>query len=235
MKEIKSTNVSMHILTIDNLGAGRSPQPRELYTTREMAKSVCACLDKLDIVNAIVLGHSMGSAIAQHIALCCPKRVRRLFLVSSFAKLDTVAARFLQARYELMAAHVEKALVAKASMPSLFGNRFLENEDNVALGIQRVIENPQTPNGMKGQLNACITHNTLKSISDIQCDTTIIVGTRDVLIHPEHSTVLHERIPGSELISLEDYGHMLPLECPEKLCRHLVSSDTRIPELTYID
>ncbi len=224
IKEIKKENVSMHVLAIDNLGAGRSPQPKGLYTTREMAKDVCACMDQLGIERATILGHSMGSAIAQHIALHCPCRVGHLFLISSFARLDTVAVKFLEGRYELLAHGVDRELVAKACLASLFGNRYLENEENIRTGIQRVIENPQTAEGMRGQLHACKTHDTVKSVSGISCRTTIVLGGRDVLIHPEHSEFLHERIAGSKLVRLEEYGHMLPLECPRALCEQVLSS-----------
>ncbi len=235
IREMKSHNADMHVLAIDNLGAGQSPQPSELYTTREMARDVCACLDRLGVVNAVVLGHSMGSAIAQHIALCCPRRVAHLLLVSSFARLDKVASKFLQARYELMAANIDKALVAKASMPSLFGNRFLEDDENVRLGIQRVIENPQTAEGMRGQLHACVTHDTVEALSGITCRTKVIYGDRDVLIHPAHSELLHRRIAGSKLVCLPDCGHMVPLESPRDLCEQVLASTYPASDLALVN
>jgi pimeloyl-ACP methyl ester carboxylesterase len=70
------------VVTFDNAGVGGSSgtTPR---TVGQMAHDAIAFMDALDIVEADLLGFSVGSFVAQEIALICPARVRRLVLASS--------------------------------------------------------------------------------------------------------------------------------------------------------
>jgi pimeloyl-ACP methyl ester carboxylesterase len=51
----------------------------------DFAADVVAFLDALDLPSATVVGHSMGSFVAQQVALTAPDRVSRLVLVGSAA------------------------------------------------------------------------------------------------------------------------------------------------------
>src|ERR1041385_5733358 len=69
-------------ITFDNRGVGASSAPPGPYTMEQMAADGIAVLDVLGIDKAHVVGISMGGAIAQHLALKAPERVRSLMLVS---------------------------------------------------------------------------------------------------------------------------------------------------------
>jgi len=73
---------------IDNRGAGESDQPPGPYTTRMMAEDTAQVMLSLGIEQARVAGLSMGSAIAQELALAHPNLVRSLVLISSWARCD---------------------------------------------------------------------------------------------------------------------------------------------------
>lgn len=70
------------VVVLDLLGFGDSPRPDWLeYSVEDHAKSVIASLRKLRIYKpAIIVGHSMGSLVAAHIAQEYPRRVKRLIL-----------------------------------------------------------------------------------------------------------------------------------------------------------
>ena len=202
---------------IDNLGGGKSPQPQGKYTTELMGKKILEILDNLQIKNIILVGHSLGGAIAQEITINNPGLVKQLFLVSSFAKVDAVCAQLLSSRYELMLAGTNKELIAKASIPTIFANKYIESGNNLEVAINRVINNPQGLNGMYGQLTACLDHNTLNTIDKITCNTIIITGDTDILVNKKHSEIMHTLIKQSELLFLQDCGHMVQLEETERL------------------
>ena len=75
-------------ILVDNRGAGESDKPAGPYTTRAMAADTAGLMDALDIECARVAGLSMGSAIAQELALAHPERVRSLVLISSWSRCD---------------------------------------------------------------------------------------------------------------------------------------------------
>ena len=64
-------------------GHGESDKPPRGYTMRDMANDVVAFMDAKGIRRATVIGHSMGSMVAQQVALAIPQRVHKLILVGS--------------------------------------------------------------------------------------------------------------------------------------------------------
>ena len=219
VNQLDSYSVTNPILVIDNLGAGNSPQPDELYTTELMANHVVRLLKSLNITNFYLLGHSLGGAIAQHVALHDKILVARLFLASSFSYLDHVARLILTSRVDLAKTNADARTIALNSIATLFANRFLEARERQEFAIQRILDNTQTMSGMNGQLNACLTHDSRNIISGIQFPTTIITGTEDILVNPEHSRQLNNLIANSRLHQIAHCGHLVQLEQPDELAQ----------------
>jgi pimeloyl-ACP methyl ester carboxylesterase len=70
------------VVTFDNTGVGGSSGATP-HTVAEMARDAITLLEALDIEQADVLGYSLGSFVAQEIALIRPAVVNRLVLASS--------------------------------------------------------------------------------------------------------------------------------------------------------
>jgi pimeloyl-ACP methyl ester carboxylesterase len=64
-------------------GHGDSERPSCCYAFPDLAADAVALLDALGIPRAAVVGHSMGSFVAQRVAIDYPDRVSRLVLVGS--------------------------------------------------------------------------------------------------------------------------------------------------------
>ena len=56
----------------------------------------------------------------------------------------------------------------------------------------------------------------------MEVPTTVMVGTRDTLTVPARAEVIASTIPGARLVTLEDRGHMLPLEDPDAVTDEIV-------------
>jgi pimeloyl-ACP methyl ester carboxylesterase len=72
------------VITFDNAGIGKSDSLPAPLTVDAMADQTSALIDTLRLGRADVLGWSMGSMIAQALAIRHPKQVRRLVLCASF-------------------------------------------------------------------------------------------------------------------------------------------------------
>src|SRR5919108_4686651 len=76
-----STNRS--VVIFDNRGAGESTAGTEEFSINQFANDTIGLLDALKIKKADILGSSMGSFIAQELALKNPDRVNNLILYAS--------------------------------------------------------------------------------------------------------------------------------------------------------
>jgi pimeloyl-ACP methyl ester carboxylesterase len=71
------------VIAFDNRGFGLSDKPPAPYDNAAYARLAIALMDSLRLTNAVLVGHSMGGAIAAEVAIEYPQRVRGLVLVGS--------------------------------------------------------------------------------------------------------------------------------------------------------
>jgi non-heme chloroperoxidase len=84
MRELPS---SMRLVALSQRGHGDSSKPTAAYGTEVMARDLARVMDHLGIARAVVVGHSMGSLVAQRFAQDHADRVSRLVLIGAFASL----------------------------------------------------------------------------------------------------------------------------------------------------
>jgi pimeloyl-ACP methyl ester carboxylesterase len=71
------------LILVDIRGHGRSSKPECCYTRLDFAYDIKLLLDALGVQRADLVGHSLGSLIAQTFAEYWPERTRRVVLISS--------------------------------------------------------------------------------------------------------------------------------------------------------
>jgi pimeloyl-ACP methyl ester carboxylesterase len=72
-----------HLIVVDIRGHGRSSKPECCYARLDFAYDIKLLLDALKIERADIVGHSLGSIIAQTFAEYWPQRTRNVVLISS--------------------------------------------------------------------------------------------------------------------------------------------------------
>lgn len=72
------------VVTIDLAGHGQSGAQRTVWTMPAFGADVRAVVEKLRLNDVVLIGHSMGGAVAVEAALTMPKRVRGLVGVDNF-------------------------------------------------------------------------------------------------------------------------------------------------------
>src|SRR5690606_13028734 len=70
-------------IALTQRGHGQSDKPSSGYEVRDLASDVPAFLDALGVERAIIVGHSMGAAVALQAAANYPSRVQALALIGA--------------------------------------------------------------------------------------------------------------------------------------------------------
>jgi non-heme chloroperoxidase len=74
---------SIRTIALSQRGHGDSARPTDGYTVAHFAQDAADALDCLEIDRAIVLGHCMGSLVAQRLAAHFPRKVSALVLIGA--------------------------------------------------------------------------------------------------------------------------------------------------------
>lgn len=216
------------IITLDNRGSGRSDVPEQFYTTETMAADVIGLMDALQIKKAHIVGHSMGGAIAQHMALSYPERIGKLVLINSFSKINSVAYYTILGRLQMAELDIPIKTKIETNLSWLYSNRSLQDPSQVRNIIDRICKKPyqQTLQGFKSQASACLEHDTREKLDKITHPTLIVFGIDDILMTIDHSIRLL-KIPDSKLNKIPG-AHMLIVENPlitsRAVLNHLATS-----------
>ena len=177
-------------------------------------------MTELKISGAVLVGHSMGGAIALQAALSSPERVLGLVLVGSAPRL-AVNPTLLQ-----MASDPAKA---SAAIDFIVDHSFGENVPVRLreLAGQRI--NRERPSILYGDLLACDAFDATAEADRIAVPTLILFGAQDRMVSPARARALHRQIRGSQLEILPTAGHMLMLEEPDRTAELLGDFVRSIP------
>lgn len=197
-------------IIIDNRGVGKSDQPEGPYSTSLMAEDAFNVMQHAGITTAHIAGISMGGAIAQELALAHPKNVRSLILVSTWPKFN----RYTKTVYENLKkirALCPPDVFMELLQLWIYASPFYEvgyRELKIVQNELSINKARQTKEGFEGQIAACITHDTVDRLSDINVPTLITVGSMDIFTPPAYSKILHKGIKGSRYVPFARGGHV---------------------------
>ena len=201
----------------DNRGVGLSDKPAGAYTSAQMADDYAGLLAALGIRQARVIGCSMGSIIAQQLALRHPEMVRSMVLMCTWARCDRYARDVFQhmihiksrLRPEEFAIYIQLLIFAKRHWDN--DAAFAEMQEGRAGAATDAL--PQPIPGFEGQAAACMNHNTLEDLARVACPSLVIGGRSDIFTPMWMAEEVAARIPSSELHLYEGAGHAFHWEC----------------------
>jgi pimeloyl-ACP methyl ester carboxylesterase len=202
-----------HVVTFDNAGVGGSTGTTP-DTITQMARDAIGFLEAMEFDEVDVLGFSIGSFVAQEIALIRPGVVRRLILASS--------APQGAAGMHGWAPEVIKAVGAPAPNPDGYLGVFFARSDASrqagAKALGRLTartedrDKPTTWQTRQAQYDAVCTwgisdHGLLQRVSAIDMPVFVASGDSDPMILPHYSYLLAGLIPQSQVKIYPDSAH----------------------------
>ncbi len=194
-------------------GFGQSSYPGGKLTIAVFAEDMAALLEKLGTSPAHVVGISMGGTIALQLALSRPDMVRKLVLVSTFAKLHPkgVIGRLYFVIRLIMAytfgIRAQAGIVARRIFPK-------PEQESLRQDLIRQVAQAN-PRAYRGAMMALGQFDVEDLLSTLQVPTLVITGSEDTNIPPENQQPLVERIPGARQVVIQGGGHAVSADSPE--------------------
>jgi pimeloyl-ACP methyl ester carboxylesterase len=206
-------------LTLDLRGCGETRGGKGEFTVADLAGDVARWLDILEVGPAMVVGLSLGSAVAQELALGRPDLVAGLVLVATWS--STSAERHLRRHFESRLYALERGpldVYAQfgfwMSSPTLF-----DDEPDRQAEVERLLKGHMSTNlaGTAGHFRADLVHETRDRLGAISCPTLVVHGDEDLITLPRYNRTVADLVPGATLATIAAAGHLSCFERPEEL------------------
>jgi pimeloyl-ACP methyl ester carboxylesterase len=205
------------LTAFDNRGAGRTAMHEGPVSAAVMADDAAAVLRALDVPSAHVAGFSMGSAIAQELAIRYPELVRSLVLNSTYARPDALFRSQLDFwRWLPEAAPSERAFF-EAFFTWVYTPR-AHADGSVAEIVEEALNfsHGQSVEAFQAQVDVCREHDTADRLSRIAAPTLVLAGEFDVILPPRFGQAVAEAIPGASFEVLPGEAHQPFQEVPDE-------------------
>jgi pimeloyl-ACP methyl ester carboxylesterase len=168
------------------------------YTVEEYARWLDIIATAMGIENCIVMGYSIGGAIAQAFAHAYPKRVRGLVLVSTAMRFD-IAPQYLTVLKN------DFPRAARASIDSAYAPGAAPELSE--RGLHMLLRNGAE--AMYGDVSACTKFDSTAWLGKISVPSLIISGYHDTIAPPVAGAALAEALPKAEYAVFSNSSHMV--------------------------
>jgi 3-oxoadipate enol-lactonase len=209
---------SFRVITFDHRDTGGSSRVSLPYSVAQMADDAMAVLDAAGEQRAHVYGISLGSLVAQEVALRHPDRIEALVLGASSAggwgaykpSAASPAQTFIVRAGTMGAEEAEWAAV-----PYTYAERTRRfHPERIIADLSHRLSALPEPLGYMHQAAAVAAHDTYDRLNQITAPTLVVHGEEDIFVPPANALVLAEKIPGAEVQVWRDAAHMYLIDEP---------------------
>jgi len=204
---------------LDFWGFGESGKQNPTFEVDDFVSMVDQFMDRLGIVSAPLVGHSMGGTVSLSVAIKHPERVSKVVVIGSPIVGSSLAFLLKLAGYRSIASMAFNAMWA------------------LRLGLQFagpiICQDPQFYEMMLRDLSRTTLESFLLSIAslrrtDLRSELNQITipalgmyGDKDVIVHPKQWQPMQAGIPNCHIKRYEDAGHFIMLDVPQNFMETL--------------
>lgn len=204
---------------LDFWGFGESGKKRDTYRVVDFVSLVDQFMDKLGIMHAPLVGHSMGGTVSLSVALQYPERVEKVTIIGSPVVGSSLAlplklAGYRQIAFMLFNLFGAFRLAMRAASPFICGD-------------------PRFPDMMDRDLSRTTLESFLMSIAslrrtdlrprvgELQIPVMGMFGSRDNIVDPRQGQVLAQCLPAARIERFPRAGHFIMLDEPQAFMQKL--------------
>ena len=216
-------DAGVHAVAVDLKGHGLSDKPLDMagYTLPALGRHVLDVLDALEVDRVLLVGHSMGGAIALRVALDAPERVTGLVLpapvgfgaISLMKYVPALTPRPVQ----VVLPYLTPRWAFRVGLWRAYGR--------LGHATPRDVDEYYAPSRDPAFVRVVCrlahafdwTDGDPDQLRRVRCPTRVLFGSRDHLVSEEASRQFVECIPDVTIETVKDAGHTLPEEVPERV------------------
>jgi 3-oxoadipate enol-lactonase len=216
-EQVPVLSKAYRVITFDNRGVARSGDSGDDFSILDMALDTLGLMDVLGIKKSHIMGLSMGGMIAQELAINYPERIDLLILACTHCggPHQVSASAESRALFTDMIYLASPEVKMKAAA-CLFDPNTLEKRPDVAGKYSEIsLRHPVDAKLLTRQWEAALKHDTYDRLPQIKAPTLVLTGDADLLVPPENTRILAERIPGAIQKVIPGGGHQVLVEQPE--------------------
>ena len=224
------------VVAFDNRGFGFSDRPAHGYGNAAYAQLVVSLLDSLGISSAVLVGHSMGGAIAAEVALRYPDRVRGMVLIDAAGYGVRWPGVLKIARWPIIGA-IATAFRGRWITGRILRSSFLDPSKVTEADVDQYyapVAESDYGRALRGVLREFRFDTLGGRLADVQTPTLILWGDADRWIPLRDGSRFTHELPRSEFALLARAGHNAPEEAADQVNRlllgYLKDGLSRIPE-----
>ena len=208
------------LIVVDIRGHGQSDKPECCYSKIDFAYDIELLLNALHIQKADIVGHSLGSMIAQVLAEQWPDRVRKVILISSTGGPEpgTIPKK---PSYDF-AAEIRKLkepidpdspfMVEWWASPTPVNEEFIRRQRRDAAGIPLAVWLAVLEQGANAS-------DIQSNLPKLKAPTLLIWGSKDPIMEEDVRQSLRDALPGAKVKVFEGLGHNPFWEEPEAVAK----------------
>jgi len=200
------------LILVDIRGHGRSSKPECCYSRLDFAYDIKLLLDALNVQKADIVGHSLGSIIAQTFAEYWPERTRRVVLISSTGGTPPDVLKG-PSQFDF-AAQIRKLkepidadspfMIAWWDSPTPVDPDFIRRQRQDAAGIPLRVWLAVLDQALSGNNAYADLQGTLPRL---QAPTLLIWGSKDPIMEEPVRKTLRDALPNAQVKVFDGLGH----------------------------
>jgi pimeloyl-ACP methyl ester carboxylesterase len=216
------------LISLDLYGHGLTgPNPTGAYDAETSIEEAVRVLDAVDIEQAYWVGNSMGGWLTWRAGLSVSERVSGLILIdASGAQVEQKVRPYLGARLaqswigQILLPEITPRFLVKKSLEE----NFARPERLTGKLVDRYWELLRYPGNRQAAVDRTKTPREpekWREIGSLKMPVLLLWGEQDKVIPLSHARAFQAAIPGSQLITYADAGHLPMEETPEQVARDI--------------
>jgi len=196
-------------------GFGKSNKVNSCDSIECMAKAILNSLEKKEIKNFYLLGHSMGGMIVQELTKIAGKKILKLICYGTGPRGN------IPGRFETIDESRKKLKIngLKDTTYRIAKTWFIEEENAKYFYLCEEAGKQTTINAADNGLIAMKNWNGIKNLRNIKNETLIVWGDQDKAYNFNQVETLNDNIPNSDLKIIKGSSHNVHLEKPDEFNR----------------